>query len=448
MLGLLGSLPVFLTAQTDPEPASDPDLAATMAENSIPQPSARELVEGARDDFLNRTGLTLGTKNPKDAYVGWGMASVSVDPSNPAWARARGMAYQNAMMDARANFIKFQFNSIMTESTRTLFEDSSYNLPQEPAADPQETQSALKRAFNKLVALGDAKLNQELVKMGIDPKEFDDKPQKVREDLFSQRLIQRTVERSFGSLAGLITLQTFEGNDDKGYHNIGVLVVYSESFRQFAREMYEGRGAIRTEKARRPIKEQIPTDPEILSRQFGVRRLYDENGMPVFVSYGQWSVISRGASERSLERSRENALRIARSNADSELALFVNGNLTLSNDTATGEIIEEYLLKEQDPNAVVETVENVGFLSVMQEEIRQRAEVNISGLTDFTTFTYNHPDYQQEIIGVVRTWSIASNNAATKLRTGIDPEPEEESKVEYGDAKVKESGPTVDVSDF
>lgn len=440
----LAALPIH--AQSDDEAT-----AAAYAEAAAPQPTARALVEQARNDFLARTGLQLGAQgNPGNAYIGWGAESISVPLSNPAWGRARVAAFENALINARMEFVRFQFSHLITESTREIFEDDSYGLIEEPAQSEEKTRSKLRSMFAKLLAVGDAKLNQKLVDLGLDPEEFDPPPQVSREDHYTNKLLQSTVTRSYGSLAGLMPLQTFEGRDERGNYMIGVLVVYSPSFRQFASDILEGRGKIKANKAARALAEQLGSNPEVFASQFGVRRFYDERGMPLIASFGQYAVIDRGGSDRALERRRDSALKIARSNADAAIALFVNGNLMLNNETVTGQIIEEFTLKEEKKDGFVSTVENVGFVSKLNEEVQQRAEINISGLSDYTTWTWTHPDADQELVGVIRVWSPDSFKAAQNLKNfkpDLGDEATEDAKP-TGPAKVKEGGLPVNVSDF
>lgn len=451
---LAASLPAFAqNADPNPDNPAGDSAEAVYAEKSAPQKTSRALVEEARDAFLRNAGLQLGAQgNPAGAYIGWGSSSVAVPLGSPAWGRARVAAFDNALIDARAEFIRFQFSDVLTESTRKIFEDDSYGLPEEPASDPGETRGKLRAMFSKILAIGDAKLNAKLQDIGMDPSDFDPPPSVSREDHYTNQLLQNTVTRSYGSLAGLVPLQTFEGNDDKGNYTIGVLVVYSDSFRQFASDVLEGRGKLRSNKAGRSLAQQLGNDPSVFSSQFGVRRFYSEEGLPALVSFGQFAVIDRGGSDRAMDRRRQSALTIARSNADAAIALFLNGNLMFNNSVTTGQIIEEYTETEKSKDGVFSTLnENVGFISRLNEEIKQRAQVQLSGLTDYTTWTYTHPDADQELVGVVRVWSPDTFKAAQDLRnftpdTG-DKDPAA-TEPDAGPAKVKQGGMPVDVSDF
>ncbi|MCD8483683.1 MAG: hypothetical protein LR015_14160 [Verrucomicrobia bacterium] len=61
-------------------------------------------------------------------------------------------------------------------------------------------------------------------------------------------------------------------------------------------------------------------------------------------------------------------------------------------------------------------VENVGFISKLEEQVKQRAELSLSGITDYTTWSYVHPDSGQELVGVVRMWSPRTQDSARALR--------------------------------
>lgn len=449
--------PLSLTAQeaTAPATAEAEEESAFYAEKSAPAPSAGDLIIEARDAMLSRAGLKLGPGNPHGAYIGWGESTLSVDAGNPAWGRARVSAYENALINAQSEFIRFQMNSILTESTRTIMEDDSYNWPKPPAEQPKETVGLLRQIFHKILAVQDEKLNNKLRDLGLDPESYEPGPVTTREDHFTQQLMQRTVSSAVGKLAGLITLQTFEGSDENGLHKIGVLVVYSPNFRQFAHDMLHGTARINPEKAKnKSILEQIGTDPALLSRQFGVRRLYDEQGMPVLVCFGQWSSLERGGSPRQQERRKDNAARIARSNADAALALFVNGGLNFSSETVTGEIVQEYTetTHNKDGSTFLSDVAETGFLSVLNEQVKRRAQITLSGIHDLHTWSFRHPEYDQEMIGVIRAWSPDAAESADALRN-FKPETKtartpEKKEVQPTKAKVETSGPAVDTADF
>jgi hypothetical protein len=429
---------------------TDEELAAAA---SIPQPSARALIEQARDDYLARAGLSQGTTNPNGAYIGWGNAPVSVGPESPAWGRARIAAFETALLQAQGSFIQFQFSRILTESTRTLFEDDSYGLPEQPASEPEVTKGRLRAMFSKLLAIGDAKLNSKLEEMGLNPEDFEPPPNVSREDHYSEKLLQTTVTRSYGSLAGLLPLQTFEGKDGRGNHLVGVLVVYSPNFRQLAHEVATGTGKlVNVGKAARPLVDQLPKSGEVLHKQFGVRRFFDENGMSVIAAFGQEAIIDRGGNERRLDRQRDTALTRARMNADAALAMFAKGNLSLNNESVTGQIIEEYTLKTSGPKGFTSLVENTGFISQLTEETERRATLEISGLQDFTTWTYTHPETGHELVGVVRIWSPASKQAAQALKEfrpeADKPEPARGQAPKTGKPGVQQGGLPVNVSDF
>lgn len=433
--------------------ANEDETALIYAERSAPVESAHQLIASARDEFLDRAGLRLGAMgNPGNAYVGWGSSPVAVGLDNPAWGRARVAAYENAIINARVEFIRYQFAHLLTETTRDLFEDDSYGLPPDPVADMDATRGRLRSMFAKLLAVGDAKLNSKLVDMGLDPADFEPPPNVRREDHYTNTLLNTTTTRGYGSLAGLLPLQTFEGTDGRGQYVVGVLVVYSPSFHQFATDILQGRGKLQAQRTPPPLAEQLGRDSERFASQFGVRRMYDEDGMPVVVAFGQHAIVDRGGSARALDRRRESAVSLARSAADASLAMFVNGNLVFSNQATTGQIIEEYTLTEQKRGGYTTAVENVGFVSKLEEQVKQRAELSLSGITDYTTWTYVHPDSGQELVGVVRMWSPRTQQAARALRD-FKPETGEAAaetvpERKHAPARVRQGGMPADVSDF
>ncbi|MCD8483684.1 MAG: hypothetical protein LR015_14165 [Verrucomicrobia bacterium] len=106
------------------------------------------------------------------------------------------------------------------------------------------------------------KLNAKLLDMGLDPADFEPPPNVRREDHYTNKLLNTTTTRGYGSLAGLLPLQTFEGTDGRGQYVVGVLVVYSPSFHQFAADILQGRGKLQTQRTPPPLAQQLGRDGE------------------------------------------------------------------------------------------------------------------------------------------------------------------------------------------
>ena len=417
--------------------ASEPEV---LLEARVSNVNAHQMVQEGRDKFLAANGVHLGGGNaPGDVFVGFAHTAVNVGPDHPGWGQARAAAFERAYIAAQAEFVQFQFMAIATESERALFEDYSQGQPS-PQPEPEPEQGQIRRMAQKFLDLTEAKQDEKLIELGLDPADYDGKSVAERQDIFMDSFIRRTTRMAFGELTGCLPWQTLEGTDGTGSHSIGVILLYSPRFRDFASNVLTGN--VRPDPARangRSLMDVIGRDPEHLSRQFGVRRLYDAQGNQVLVSFGQAAVSAGGAGERQVQRRREAAERQARITADSYLAEFLGAQLNLSEESVVGEIAEEYVLTEED--GFLESGTNVRFVNIFNQKLKRRANLKLSGISDAHSWSVRHPEYGVEIVGVVRVWTPDAARAAELIRSGrhSDDSPED-SAVDPAEPGVKQSG--------
>ncbi|MCC5840708.1 MAG: hypothetical protein JJT96_11335 [Opitutales bacterium] len=388
---------------------------------STPAPTrVGELIEEARDRYLGAHGLNLGTDNPGGAFIGFAQSAVNVGPDHPGWGSARASAYERAWIAAQSDFIRFQFARISSETVSELFADDSLGIAS-PHAEPDPVQGQFRRMLQKFLDLSEARQDEALRKMGLNPADYAGSPPAKRRDLFSQQFMRQTLVRSFGEVVGCLPLQTFEAVDEAGSHSIGVILVYSEKLKDFASNVLRGTVQIEPQRAAtRPVMEVIGADPARLANQFGVRRLYDTAGIPVLVSFGQAAIPGgtqgTGPNNRQHQRRRDAAMRQARITADSYLAEFLAAQLNLVEESTRGEIFEEFVTTEAD--GFERWSENAQFLEIFEQRLKRRADLSLSGIADGHTWSFRQPEHGQELVGVVRIWTPASARAAREIRSG------------------------------
>lgn len=402
-----------------------------------------DLIEEARDRYLRSHGLQLGPNNPGGAFIGFAQSPVNVSIDHPGWGNARAAAFERAWISAQGDFLRYQFARVSSQSASDLFADDSIGQPAVGnVSDPVPGQ--LQRILQKFLDLTEARQDEKLRELGLNPSDYRGAPPSVRRDLFTQQFLRQTVARSFGDVTGCLPLQTFEAADETGSHSIGVILVYSPRLKEFASNVL--RGTVRPDPQRagaRPVMDVIGQDPARLASQFGVRRLYDPAGFPVLVSFGQAAISGgpHGSSQnpRQYQRRRDTALRQARMNADSYLAEFLAAQLNLVEETTRGEIFEEFVLTEADGFERFE--ENVQFLEIYEQRLKRRADLSLSGIADAHTWSFQHPDHGQELVGVVRLWTPDSEQAAREIRTGrAQTRPVENEASSTKEASVSPSG--------
>ena len=89
-------------------------------------------------------------------------------------------------------------------------------------------------------------------------------------------------------IAGAQVYKTFEVLPDGNQGDIGVILIYSKKLHQLANAIYAFNFASLPQDApRKPLKDQIPTDPAVLLGTFGVNMKIDSDGYPALIAYGQ-----------------------------------------------------------------------------------------------------------------------------------------------------------------
>ncbi len=211
----------------------------------------------------------------------------------------------------------------------------------------------------------------------------------------------------------LCKLKTFGGSDGTGHYVIGVVVMYSPKLKQLAHDIDKGRRPLLTGKPKKPLKQIVPTLPEELVNEFGIRILFDEKGDPCVVSYGQWSHNYTGNNARTRERHRESAAHQSRELADSYITIFQAGKMFREDKGTTGEIIQNIVEKDSDGNISERDITN--FIDEINQEIKVRAKGDMAGRGTYKKWRYKHPN-GHEISGVIRVWTMAQLGTAKDVR--------------------------------
>ncbi len=444
--------------KVDPEGAAenaDPALAneaEKLAKASIPEPSLSSRIETARDKFLQEANLTLGD-NGGGRIVYWGDAIVEKGDSGAFFGKARTTAYQNAVLDAQASFLREAYGDTEAERIRRVIADDSENAKKFEDNLKKAGKNRLEIIWDKMLTLTDAKLNGMLEELGIDPKEFDQLRPSQRKTLFKKEFVEKNITTAIGQIAGLMVMQNFIGWDEDGTYKVGVLVMYSEKLRQLAWEIAHGHPPFLKKEGRPALAKQVPSDPEELSKLWGVRVLFNEHGQPCLASYSQWSSsytgISKRGKERSIDRARDQALKMAMN----ELAFFIAGQAYMRDESEVGEMVEEFITK--NPDGMISDGDAAYIIDKKNEQIRIRAKIDNAGVSTLRDATHKLKS-GQTIVCKVLTWTLDKKNLVNRVRT-FDPSKRPGPKVAgKGDEKddpkrpggVVSPKPQVDPSDF
>jgi hypothetical protein len=136
-------------------------------------------------------------------------------------------------------------------------------------------------------------------------------------------------------------VQTFEGHDGKGNHQIGLVAVVSPKMKTFAQSVLRLRGNFPADNAKAQDLGALVKDKQALLQDFGIRWIYDQNGLPVLVSFYQWGLDASGNDPVLGAQMRDIAVKKAIELADAQIAQFLAASATLTTKSETGERYEK-----------------------------------------------------------------------------------------------------------
>ena len=399
--------------------------------------------------------ITLGQN--RNLVLVEGSAIVGFNVENRNWGRSRALAYSRAFLDAMGQFVRLRGQQLTAESSRIYFDNSSTNIFAE--AEPA---SYLDRMDQKEAILAEGRLDQALKdELGMSDAEVARLTPADKVTQLRDQVLQRTFARAFGSASGLVPVQTFEAIDSDGSSAIGVMVVFSERMARLATMIAEGRAiAPDPQRARDPVELWVSGLSEAeLTTQFGVRRVWDEHGYPVVVSFGQWGWSSTNLSNRQRDRARRAAERQAENIARSNLADFISVATSFADESIRSEVVE--LGTRRLPGGLAEDFEDAEIVDLVVEQANTKSEVQLTGLGILRTWSAGHPIAQEhELVGVVAYWSPAREDTVRR-GLGLDAKhappasqpkraavPEVEADAKPGPTGRTQSKPLMDANDF
>ena len=191
----------------------------------------------------------------------------------------------------------------------------------------------------------------------------------------AERISRKPLNTAIGSAAGLVPVKTFEAIDDEGNSAIGVVAVYSQRMRHIANRISRG-DVIRPDpsRVRESIANQIDTyASEELPHEFGVRVMWDEQGYPAIVSFGQWGWSPANLSKRKRAQRRKFAMKQAENDALSNLTVFVKASTRFTEESNVGADLEEAFNLPR--GGVPEEIESAEIADRLVETAEVKAEV-------------------------------------------------------------------------
>lgn len=387
-------------------------------------------VQDSIDDFANNMGIDWGITDEKQRTFYYGTADIPFSQNDSDFAKAAEIGYNKAMISLQGNFIRDAFGKHAGETISSYEKDDSTNKMEFEELPKGGT---MKQIFDKVTQLAGAKLDNELKKLGVEVEGLTEERKKT---LYAEKFTQDIMQKAFGSMSGLVPVQTYIAKASAGDgYEIGVVAVMSKKTRDIARDMRLKRPSLITGKGKK-ITEFLPKDKEGFLQEYGLRLVYDETGAPVLLSYGRWGISLEDTKGKFANRKMQIAENTALNKADQAIQEFMNVNLSFSDSVKTGEILEETITQKTNLTEGGEQVTSQAIANIIDQvsqKIRATTRGDIRGTR--TIRRWNLVDENGiPHVGVVRAYSYASyknttdmisnnndNGSASQIRTETQP---------------------------
>lgn len=378
------------------------------------------------------------------ANVAYGDAIVKVKSDNYKWVDARSMAYTEALVDAYTKIALEQSTTNQNIILKELIDDQT---PLE--ADEIKAKSQLEALWDKALALAGGSLDRKLEDLGINPEQYNKAPKEKKKTLLKSAVTQKSITKALADTSGMIPLQTFEGTDGKGNYAVRVAVSKSPNRIALVKAMLHNGSNVPAQankKSFKTIDEQVILPDDVLFNQFGTRLLYDKEGYPVLISFGQAGVINSG-SEAMKAVKLESARNLAKTNARASLTnLLRSSTVFKSVVTQVSKAATDMKLISGDDGITEEMIESVDYTNSTNNTSTTRSQItNFAGIRELHSWSYVHPQLGHEVVGTILMWSpktaahakgIKNAKAATTNSTVENYNPQEsgvQTGVEFDD---------------
>lgn len=406
-------------------------------------PSADDLdgteIEEARDRYLSDRGWVLGVhnNNPSGGYVGWGSATIAVEPADKNYGNARIAAVDAAVAEALGQFALSRGTNAALERVREILQDPN---ALEELQQPNQ-QQFITAVTDRLRNLTTAQLDNALRELGV-PEGRHQELEIVQKVQLAMESVQTELVRSAREyFQGIRLMHTFE---EEGA--IGALVIYSPNLQAMARRILSGDmeaiGSGDSSDALDQLNGSLKDDQ--LMFMHGTRLLRDADGNPVLVAFGQASPpVTRADSRQAVNMALTAAQRRANMRADGALAEFLDSYVEVDDQDLNGVAVET--IGELHSDGRERQSEGATFFAAMSSAIRQRSQIQLTGITTVRTWRANHPDTGHLHVGAVKMWSpttqaafsgrpfIESLDAALAEEEGEDAAVKSRSSPEFGE---------------
>lgn len=391
-----------------------------------------------------------------------GIGVVNAPRSSANFVNSRQIAFDKAMLDAKAQLVEILGTSISGQLKNSYSEpsqarqseklerqrneglmlESAERMAQAKAGDMKENANsqAESTAIDEAMNIVELALDNRLKDLGFDPNQPVDQQtlQKVTQEEQFQKLIRAAAK---SRVVGLQPFKVFENYNDGEQGEIGVVAVWSPKLAATAKAIYSGNLNLlpKMSASKKSFDQQVPDETRVLLSSFGAKQVIGPNGEVGILAFAQ--AAPRHNNRRSINAAYEKA----------KLAAMFNIR------QFAGEVAAVESMRETSETATsyADGMEDYQYDEAYQRTIEAKAEeIKISGLSTIKFWNGTHPISQSPVAGAVVLWNPSTataaqgvensmNNAGTTPDSGIqrDADP-------YGGGEYSGSSPAADLDSF
>ena len=335
-----------------------------------------------------------------ERYIAIGIAGVGIPPTDERYSTMRRNAFNQAMLDAKAKMAAFIATDISSDITDQYGGDPENKAKRDALAAAASSKDA--GFLDKIKMRATEELDKALQQENIAPSSpaaVERAGKLIHSNYFTNSIKRRAQEL----VTGLIVNQIFEENG-----KIAVVALYSDSSIKLA-AFLAGKSSIMP--TGRPFTggtlaawiNSLTTND--LYSSFGVQPKADEHGNIVLLAYAQ----SPADSDSPL--SYRAAKTTAEAIADGDIRQFIGANVVYDDN------VDLFAAQHEMDNGV----HDVAIDDYQSSKIRSYADaLKISGIYTAKTWTTKDKRSGKYICGVIRAWSLDSQQAAQNVKRAMN----------------------------
>ena len=379
--------------------------------------SAAELLDSTIRKWKNsELGLALQARNDKGDLLLLisPVTTVQVSTNAANYGKSRDVAYAKSFLMTQASFVQAKSEELQASTISEVMKATPSQT--ELKLDDPGAKDRVIRIGDKLYQLTEAMIDNALRKEGVSDDEIAKVQPSKRVDTLKARMTRTTTAKAFGQVSGVLPLQNYEAVDCSNRSAVATISVFSNKNLEFAKDVAMKRPVVadKDNAAAKPLGAMVDAeiDSKDILQNLLIRKVYDQDGYPSLISYGQWSYVNTGGSVRDRELKREAALTQSEATAKAQIAMFLTGNAQTLVQTMNSEAEEEFVTVTKETN----TTESMSELIEKQyKRFAAQAQVKVTGLRVLGTWSQEYPGLPGVmIVGSVVGWSPQFADAVNK----------------------------------